>query len=150
MYLLNDCICNTLLILLECRALQGSLAEKPTLVANFLEHLAEKLGQRAEKDFYRMSQMKGSIVQVWDPPFMTAEAKRTLLNVDRTDFMPYLSLGACMEGLNHLCQRLFNLELVPQEVLPGETWSPDVYKISGKFVYLIYLDICYEIMTGIN
>jgi len=112
------------------------LAEKPTLVANFLEHLAEKLGQRAERDFYRMSQMKGSMVQVWDPPFMTSEAKRTLLNVDRTDFMPYLSLGACMEGLNHLTQQLFNIELVPQEIQQGETWSPDVYKISGaKFFF---------------
>jgi intermediate peptidase len=114
------------------RALQGSLAEKPTLVANFLEHLAEKLGPRAERDFYRMSKMKNSVVQVWDPPFLTVEAKKNLFNVDRNDFMPYLSLGACMEGLNMLAQQLFNIELVPQEIQPGEAWAPDVYKISGN------------------
>jgi len=65
------------------RALQGSLAESPNLVAKFLEDLADKLSPRAEKDFSLMTRMKGSLVQVWDPPFFTSEAKKTLLNVDR-------------------------------------------------------------------
>ncbi|CAL8114114.1 unnamed protein product [Orchesella dallaii] len=111
------------------RALQGSLAESPTLVANFLERLAEKLGQRAERDFYHMTKMKGNVVQVWDPPYLTVEAKRTLFNVDRSDFMPYFSLGACMEGLNLLFQQLFGIELVASETQAGEVWTTDVYKI---------------------
>lgn len=83
-----------------------------------------------------MSKMKQSVVQVWDPPYLTVEAKKNLFNVDRNDFMPYLSLGACMEGLNLLGLQLFNIELVPQEILPGETWSPEVYKISGEKLLL--------------
>lgn len=114
------------------RALQGSLAESPTVVANFLEKLADKLGQRAERDFYHMTKMKGSVVQVWDPPYLTLEAKRNLFNIDRADVMPYFSLGACMDGLNVLLQQLFNVELVATETQGGEVWASDVYKVQGS------------------
>jgi len=78
-----------------------------------------------------MTKMKGNVVQVWDPPYLTVEAKRTLFNVDRSDFMPYFSLGACMEGLNLLFQQLFGIELVASETQAGEVWTGDVYKIQG-------------------
>lgn len=104
-------------------------------MANFLEKLAEKLAQRAERDFYHMTKMKGSVVQVWDPPYLTVEAKRTLFNVDRGDFMPYFSLGACMEGLNLLCQQLFNIELMASDTQAGEVWTGDVYKLTGIISY---------------
>jgi len=107
------------------------LAEAPTLVAKFLEDLSDGLLPRAETDFSLMTRMKGSLVQVWDPPFYMAEAKRTLLNVDRSDFMPYFSVGACMDGLNLLCQTLFNIQLVSEEIEPGEVWDNDVCKLSG-------------------
>lgn len=101
------------------------------LVAKFLEDLADKLAPRAERDFSLMTQMKGSPVQVWDPPYYTLEARKTLIGADRADFLPYFSLGACMEGLNLLTQNLYNIELVQDEILPGETWYGDVYKLSG-------------------
>lgn len=63
--------------------MQGSLAETPTLVATFLEDLAQKLIRRAERDFIMMMKMKGSLVQVWDPPYFTLEAKKNLFGVDR-------------------------------------------------------------------
>lgn len=110
-------------------------------MANFLENLAEKLAQRAERDFYHMTKMKGSVVQVWDPPYLTVEAKRTLFNVDRGDFMPYFSLGACMEGLNLLCQQLFNIELMASDTQAGEVWTGDVYKLTGIISYLMLLDL---------
>lgn len=119
------------------RALQGSLAESPALVANFLEHLADKLVMRAEQDFYQMTKMKGSVVQAWDPPFLTGEAKKDMLQSDRSDFMPYFSLGGCMEGLNNLTQTLYDIQLVPESVQPGEVWAPDVYKISGQLISAI-------------
>ena len=71
---------------LDClyfRALHGSLAENPTLVARFLEDLAERLALKAENDFSAMSKMKANLVQVWDPPYFTLEAKKSLFNVDR-------------------------------------------------------------------
>jgi len=46
--------------------------------------------------------------------------------------MPYFSLGACMDGLNLLCQTLYNIELIPEEIQSGEVWDSDVYKLAGK------------------
>jgi intermediate peptidase len=47
--------------------------------------------------------------------------------------MPYFSLGACMDGLNLLCQTLYNIELIPEEIESGEVWDSDVYKLAGNF-----------------
>ena len=84
-----------------------------------------------------MTQMKGSPVQVWDPPYYTLEARRTLFNTDRSEFLPYFSLGACMDGLNVLTQQLYNIELVPDEISPGEVWNSDVYKLSGNSLNIL-------------
>jgi intermediate peptidase len=77
-----------------------------------------------------MTQMKGNPVHVWDPPYYTLEARKSLFKTSRADFLPYFSLGACMEGLNLLTQNLYNIELVQDEILPGEVWNGDVYKLS--------------------
>lgn len=57
----------------------------------------------------------------WDTPYFTHKAKTQLLNVATSDFNPYFSLGACMEGLNMLCQELYGITLQPEDMLPGKT-----------------------------
>ena len=49
--------------------------------------------------------------------------------VNPADYMPYFSLGACMEGLNIIFQNLFDITLENVDPGRGELWSDDVQKL---------------------
>ncbi|XP_046959295.1 mitochondrial intermediate peptidase [Vanessa cardui] len=118
------------------RAIKASTMETSANVRQFLDILSDNLYDRANIDFEAMTRMKRKetpyldTLMCWDTPYFTHKAKTQLLNVATSDFNPYFSLGACMEGLNMLCQELYGITLQPEEMLPGESWSPDVYKLA--------------------
>ena len=69
----------------------------------------------------------------WDVPYFTHKVQRAWLQLGSgAEFAPYLSLGACMEGLDHLLHSLYGINLVNAEMEPGETWASDVYKLAGE------------------
>jgi len=68
---------------------------------------------------------------LWDTPYYTYKVKRDWLQVDNSEFTPYFSLGTCMEGLNNLMNNLYSINLVNDEMAPGEVWASDVYKLAG-------------------
>jgi Zn-dependent oligopeptidase len=74
----------------------------------------------------------------WDVPYFTHKVKRAWLQLGSgAEFAPYLSLGACMEGLDQLLHSLYGIRLENAEMNPGESWAPDVYKLAGTcFIYL--------------
>ncbi|OWR42103.1 mitochondrial intermediate peptidase [Danaus plexippus plexippus] len=117
------------------RAIKASTMETSSNVRQFLDVLSDNLHDRANIDFEAMAAMKRTetpyqkSLMCWDTPYFTHKAKAQLLNVSPSEFSPYFSLGACMEGLNMLCQELYNITLQSEEMLPGESWSPDVYKV---------------------
>ncbi|PSN48217.1 Mitochondrial intermediate peptidase [Blattella germanica] len=98
------------------------------------EMLKEKLQPRAEADFSVMRNKKMSDDQqdlsAWDVPYYIHKVRNDWLQVNNSEFSPYFSLGACMEGLNMLMNKLYNISLVNDEILPGETWASDVYKLA--------------------
>uniref|UniRef100_A0A182QJR8 Peptidase M3A/M3B catalytic domain-containing protein n=1 Tax=Anopheles farauti TaxID=69004 RepID=A0A182QJR8_9DIPT len=118
------------------RALKASTVETPEMVSLFLDALNEQLQPRAAKDFSIMQKMKTSEcgVQVplaaWDTPYFTASLKRKYLQASASEFSPYFSLGACMEGLNLLTKSLFGITLENTEMQPGESWFHDIYKLA--------------------
>ncbi|XP_060805373.1 mitochondrial intermediate peptidase [Amyelois transitella] len=118
------------------RAINASTMETASNVRQFLDLLSDKLHDRARVDFDAMLAMKKKEtpymdkLMCWDTPYFTHKAKTQLLNVANSDFSPYFSLGGCMEGLNMLCQELYGITLKSEEMLPGESWSPDVYKLA--------------------
>lgn len=118
------------------RALKGSTVETPSTVTDLLDTLSEKLRPLAENDFSIMNEMKKKenpnfgALATWDVPYFVHKAKRDWFNVTREDYSPYLSLGACMEGLNILFSNLYGISLVNVDMLVGESWSPDVYKLA--------------------
>ncbi|CAH1639945.1 unnamed protein product [Spodoptera littoralis] len=118
------------------RAIKASTMETAANVRQFLDILSDNLYDRAKMDFDAMLQMKMmetpylNSLMCWDTPYYTHKAKAQLLNVANSDFSPYFSLGGCMEGLNMLCEELYGISLKSEEMLPGESWSPDVYKLA--------------------
>ncbi|XP_045538186.1 mitochondrial intermediate peptidase [Papilio machaon] len=118
------------------RAIKASIMENAANVREFLDILSDNLYDRAKMDFDTMLSMKKKetpyqdSLMCWDTPYYTHKAKTQLLNVANSDFSPYFSLGGCMEGLNMLCQELYGITLKSEEMLPGESWSPDVYKLA--------------------
>ncbi|XP_052871969.1 mitochondrial intermediate peptidase [Anopheles cruzii] len=123
------------------RALKASTMETPEMVGEFLQTLNEQLRPRAEKDFEVMRKMKAaespgmgnnpaSPLAPWDTPYFTSSLKRTYLQANASEFSPYFSLGACMEGLNLLTNALFGITLRNTEMEPGESWSHDIYKLA--------------------
>ncbi|XP_073957719.1 mitochondrial intermediate peptidase [Choristoneura fumiferana] len=118
------------------RAIKASTMETAANVRQFLDVLSDNLYDRAKIDFDAMLKMKKKEtpyqedLACWDTPYFTHKAKTQLLNVANSDFSPYFSLGGCMEGLNMLCQELYGISLKSEEMLPGESWAPDVYKLA--------------------
>lgn len=100
--------------------------ETTSNVRQFLDILSDNLHDRARLDFDAMLNMKRKetpyqdSLMCWDTPYFTHKAKTQLLNVANSDFSPYFSLGGCMEGLNMLCQELYGISLISEEMLPGE------------------------------
>lgn len=50
-------------------------------------------------------------------------------NIEPSLYSPYLSLGACMEGLNNLFCQLYGVSLLSEQPGVGEVWSEDVRKL---------------------
>lgn len=118
------------------RALKSSTMETPGEVMQFLDTLSRELRPRADVDFEAMNLMKKKEnpefgrVASWDIPYFTQKAKKQWFTVSSSDYSPYFSLGACMEGLNILFTNLYGIHLENVEIQCGETWSPDVYKLA--------------------
>ncbi|XP_041673983.1 mitochondrial intermediate peptidase isoform X1 [Drosophila eugracilis] len=119
------------------RALKGSTMETPEVVREFIDDLSEKLRPRADADFAQMTQMKRqetgqpeAMVEVWDTPYFTTRLKQQSLEKYTNEFLPYFSLGGCMEGLNNLLQALYGVQLKNTDMEPGESWHNDIYKLS--------------------
>lgn len=58
------------------------------------------------------------------------QAKRTWLNMSNAEFIPYFSLGACMDGINTLIQALYGIRLESTEILSGEVWADNIQKLA--------------------
>lgn len=117
------------------RALKSSTVETPAIVMDFLDKLSDKLRPQAEEDFRTMTKMKesdlggNSVLGAWDTPYYTGKYKKQWLKVSASEFAPYFSLGACMEGVNNVMKALYGVYLEYADMNPGESWSSDIYKL---------------------
>ncbi|XP_031839132.1 mitochondrial intermediate peptidase isoform X1 [Nomia melanderi] len=118
------------------RAVKGSTVETPEVIFDFLNILNDNLKLKAVQDFQEMQQMKDAEtnmtekVMQWDTAYFLAQAKRTWLNMSNAEFIPYFSLGACMDGINTLTQALYGIRLESTEILSGEVWADNIQKLA--------------------
>uniref|UniRef100_A0A8C9E0J2 Mitochondrial intermediate peptidase n=1 Tax=Phocoena sinus TaxID=42100 RepID=A0A8C9E0J2_PHOSS len=118
------------------RALQGTMAKNPETVMQFLEKLSDKLSERTMKDFEMIRGMKmklnpqNSELMPWDPPYYSGVIRAERYDSEPSSYCPFFSLGACMEGLNTLFNRLLGISLCVEQPAEGEVWSEDVRKLA--------------------
>lgn len=118
------------------RAVKGSTVETPEVIYEFLNTLNNNLKFKAAQDFEQMQKMKDAEsdtkqnLMPWDTAYFIGKAKRTWLNMSITEFTPYFSLGACMDGINILTQALYGIRLESMPILAGEVWANNILKIA--------------------
>lgn len=118
------------------RAVKGSTVETPEVVYDFLNILNDNLKLKAAQDFQQMQEMKDTEsstkqeIMQWDTAYFTAKAKRSWLKMSSSEFTPYFSLGACMDGINILTQSLYGIRLESTAISPGEVWANNIQKIT--------------------
>ncbi|XP_076299763.1 mitochondrial intermediate peptidase [Lasioglossum baleicum] len=119
------------------RAVKGSTVETPEVVYDFLNILNDNLKFKAAQDFQQMQEMKDTEssstkqkIMQWDTAYFTAKAKRSWLKMSSSEFTPYFSLGACMDGINILTQSLYGIRLESTAITPGEVWANNIQKIT--------------------
>uniref|UniRef100_UPI00109EF86A LOW QUALITY PROTEIN: mitochondrial intermediate peptidase-like n=1 Tax=Podarcis muralis TaxID=64176 RepID=UPI00109EF86A len=118
------------------RALQGTMAKTPEKVMQFLEKLSDKLFSRTLKDFEMMKGMKMKLNPIksklmpWDHPYHSGVLRAERYNIEPSLYCPFFSLGACMEGLNILFNKLLGISLYAEQTVKGEVWCEDVRKLA--------------------
>lgn len=118
------------------RAVGHGTIDRPDMVMDFLNSLAEKLRPHAERDYDTMAKMKrsehgeNSVLGAWDTAYYTGKYKKEFLKVSASEFAPYFSLGACMEGINNVVKSLYGVYFEYENPLNGELWAADVYKLA--------------------
>ncbi|XP_055063834.2 mitochondrial intermediate peptidase [Misgurnus anguillicaudatus] len=118
------------------RSLKGTMAKTPETVMKFLTLLTEKLSDMTSTDFKMMREMKKKThsanhqVMPWDHAYLSGAIRTEKFNVDSSIYSPYFSLGACMEGLNHLFTQLLGVSFQTEEPKMGEVWSEDIRKLA--------------------
>ncbi|KAM6970189.1 mitochondrial intermediate peptidase-like [Aplochiton taeniatus] len=112
------------------------MAENPETVMKFLELLTERLANRTAKDFNMMREMKielnsrSTVLMPWDHPYFSGALRAEKYKIEPSQYSPYFSLGACMEGLNNLFSQLLGVSFQAEEPRTGEVWSDDVRKLA--------------------
>ncbi|UJR25376.1 hypothetical protein I4U23_006724 [Adineta vaga] len=124
------------------RALDNTLLNKPEYVTEYLQEIMNAIRPLADRDIQLMQILKNGRqssstnrpMAPWDVARSEAKFRSEILNINTQEYTPYFSLGACMDGLNLICNKLFNVTLNKQTTAPGETWHPSVVKLSVDHV----------------
>ncbi|OBA19252.1 zincin [Metschnikowia bicuspidata var. bicuspidata NRRL YB-4993] len=116
------------------RNLQKNLLSRPDGVVAEIKQLHDLKNQEASAG--KLSLSKEQIlrdVKPWDRDFLLS--KQSLVSFEEEtpleDISEYLSVGSIMSGLDELFRSIYNVALVPQKTMKGETWNQNqVRKLS--------------------
>ncbi|KGN57283.1 mitochondrial intermediate peptidase, mitochondrial isoform X3 [Cucumis sativus] len=134
-------------------AVTPNLASSPAVVMSFLQELSKVVRSRADEEFNQIREFKlkkcinkFEDLEPWDEAYYTSMMKSTAYNLDSSVIASYFPLSQCIEGLKTLVKSLFGASFYNIPLAPGESWHPDVLKLSlqhpeeGELGFL-YLDL---------
>ncbi|GFP88278.1 probable mitochondrial intermediate peptidase mitochondrial [Phtheirospermum japonicum] len=117
--------------------LKENMASSPEVVLSFLHDMSKMVRPKAEEEFKKILDFKrargGQSVtdlEPWDEPYFTRLMKASAHNLDYSVVSSYFSLPQCIEGLKVLAGSLFGVKFHEIPLGPGESWHPDVLKLS--------------------
>ncbi|KAL3645220.1 Mitochondrial intermediate peptidase [Castilleja foliolosa] len=118
-------------------ALKENMASSPEVVLSFLHDMSKMVRPKAEEEFKKILDFKrarsGQSVtdlEPWDEAYFTRLMKASSHNLDYSVVSSYFSLPQCIEGLKVLAGSLFDVKFHETPLRPGESWHPDVLKLS--------------------
>lgn len=118
------------------RAINGSIAETPHLVWDFINSLNDLVRSKSDQDFHYMLQLKNKDLEgdnrlmQWDVPYYSQTHRNIRFGSDIHASSPYFSLGSCMEGLDLIFNSIFNVQLQICGTNEEDLWHPSVIKLA--------------------
>ena len=111
-------------------ALEVKMAKTPAAALDFLADLERRVRPKAERDLELLRRSRATHlgapgpVEIWDWRYYTQRVLREQHQVDQFEVARYFPLGAVLDGLFDLCQRLVGVRFVslPQ----ARAWNPEV------------------------
>lgn len=116
----------------------------------FMDLLSDKIQKFVDVDMNILHAFKNleypfTALEAWDVAFYKKRISNMLFHMDKEEYQSYLSLGACVEGLNNFIYKIFKVKLEYEPLKPGEAWIHSVYKLSvhseEQLLGYIYLDL---------
>ncbi|KAI4332019.1 hypothetical protein L6164_016962 [Bauhinia variegata] len=134
-------------------AMKPNMASSPAVVMSFLHEMSNMVRAKADEEFKAIRKFKREKcgescgdLRPWDEAYYTTMMKSSAYNLDPSVVASYFPLSQCIEGLKVLVQSLFGATFCSIPMAPGESWHPQVLKLSlhhpeeGDLGYL-YLDL---------
>jgi len=134
------------------------MAKSPESVRQFLVALAQNNAPRVRQEMADLREEKhrhlpseDSHLRPWDKDYYMEAVWRSMRLGMRHDasLSSFFSVGTVMQGISRLFDRLYGVRFVPREVLPGETWHPDVRRLdvvsdTDGHVAVLYCDLFFR------
>ncbi len=122
-----------------------SIASKMAKDINEVESLLEELrsaafpsGQKeikALEDYAKLhGEMKSTKLEPWDIGYWSEQLRQEKFNLDQEALRPWFPLSQVLNGLFDLCERLFDIKIIPSTNNEEPTWHQDVsfYNVLDK------------------
>ncbi|KAH3673319.1 hypothetical protein WICMUC_003779 [Wickerhamomyces mucosus] len=102
---------------------------KPHSIAElrvFADMKQRELGQYKELNDEEVA----DFLKPWDRDYYSNAYSASRRRQNYEQLSAYFSLGSVMQGLSNLFKEIYGIQLIPEKVLSGETWSADVRRIN--------------------
>ncbi|XP_027331078.1 mitochondrial intermediate peptidase, mitochondrial isoform X2 [Abrus precatorius] len=117
-------------------AVKLNMASSPKVVMSFLLEMSKMVQDKAKEErklltkFKREKWGQSGDLRPWDEAYYMTVMKSSVHKLDSSVVDAYFSLSNCIEGLKVLVQSLFGATFHSIPLAPGESWDPQVLKLS--------------------
>ncbi|OEL22139.1 putative mitochondrial intermediate peptidase, mitochondrial [Dichanthelium oligosanthes] len=118
-------------------AIRPNMAASADVVMSFLGNLSNIVRHKADEEFKviqnfkrRICNEKSADLEPWDEDYFIGMMKSSVHNLDASVVAKYFPLSQCLKGLNVLVESLFGATFHQIPMKDGESWHPDVIKLS--------------------
>uniref|UniRef100_A0A0E0HUP3 Peptidase M3A/M3B catalytic domain-containing protein n=1 Tax=Oryza nivara TaxID=4536 RepID=A0A0E0HUP3_ORYNI len=118
-------------------AIRPNMAASVDVVMSFLKDLSGAVRHKAGEEFKRIQDFKRNVcneksakLEPWDEDYFIGMMKSAVHNLDVSVVAAYFPLSQCLKGLNVLVESLFGATFHQIPMGDGESWHPDVMKLS--------------------